>query len=244
MIIRCIDFEATGLPTKDTTEAVCEVGWCDVVFFRDDAEVLKPQSVLVNPGRPIPPAASAIHHILDRDVADCPPPTAAMAALMEGADAFCAHNIDHEQEYFGGGDKPWLCTYKAALRVWPDAPGHKLQELRYWLKLDDEPDFDRALSFPPHRAAADAFVSAFVLRKLLGLASFDDIARWSKGPALLYMCFFKKYRNVPWHEVPSDYMQWVIDKAEQADRDVKATCRHWLRKRAADAGQKDISNVE
>jgi hypothetical protein len=26
---------------------------------------------------------------------------------------------------------PWICTYKCALRVWPDLDGHSNQELRY-----------------------------------------------------------------------------------------------------------------
>ncbi len=242
MIIRCIDFETTGLPTKDTTEAVCEIGWCDAVFYRDSVEVLAPQSVLVNPGRPIPPIASAVHHITDAMVADCPPPTEAMAALMNGADVFCAHNVDHEKEYFGGGDKPWLCTYKTALRVWPDAAGHKLSELRYILGVDKEDDFVPELAMPPHRAAPDAYVSAFVVRKILGQVALEDALRWSKGPALVYMCFFKKYRNKPWHEVPSDYMHWVLDNVHD-NRDVRATCKYWLRKREADKVRSDVSSV-
>lgn len=242
MLIRVIDFESTGIPTKDKNEALVEVGWTDVVFHRDDAEILSPVSMLVNPGRPIPAQASAVHHLRDVDVADGADPTVALSALMKGPpDFFCAHNIDFEKEFFAGGDVPWLCTYKTALRLWPDAGGHKNQELRYHFKFDDDPLFDRDLATMSHRAAPDTYVTAHILRECLGSCSIEDMTRWSKGPALVYMCFFKKHRNTPWHDVPSDYMLWVLDNI-QDDKDVRATSRYWLRKREEQAHSKGISN--
>jgi exodeoxyribonuclease X len=151
-----------------------------------------------------------------------------------------AHNIDHEKAYVGPGVHPetgeerkWLCTYKTALRIWPDAPGHKLMELRYYLHLDDESDFDRDLASPPHRAAADAYVCAHLLRRILKEEAVDKLVHWSSGPALLYMCFMKKHKGTPWGEVARkdrDYLDWIYNKSDVTDRDIRATVKYWLKK--------------
>ncbi|GAA3255567.1 hypothetical protein GCM10020258_14110 [Sphingomonas yabuuchiae] len=71
-IIRVIDLETTG--QAPPTHGVCEIGWQDVALGKDGRWELEGEggSILVNPGRPIPPITQAIHHILDEQVADAP----------------------------------------------------------------------------------------------------------------------------------------------------------------------------
>ena len=76
MLIKVLDFETTGMPPD---AAVCEVGWCDLhQHIADPTTGLtrwaagEPRSMLVNPGRPMPPEARAIHHISDGDLAGAP----------------------------------------------------------------------------------------------------------------------------------------------------------------------------
>ena len=129
--------------------------------------------------------------------------------------------------------RQWLCTYKIALRLWPDAPGHKLQELRYFLKLDEAKDFESKLALPSHRAGPDAYVGCHLLRKVLAEAEKQGIdhermVKWSKGPALLYMCFLKKHKGTPWSQVPKDYLDWIVNKSDITDRDIRATAKFYL----------------
>jgi exodeoxyribonuclease X len=245
MIIRVIDMETTGLPSEADPHAVCEVGWVDVVWHRDSAEITAPQSTLVFPGRPISLEAMAVHHIRDADVLNAPRIDEVLPKLMVGADAFCAHNTDMEQHYFGGGDKPWICSYKSALRIWRDSPAHSNNVLRYFLKLDEDPDFDRAYCVRPHRAADDAYVTAHILRHLLGSASLDDLVRWSKGPALLLRVGFGKHAGILWEDVPHDYLDWVVKNITD-NRDVRATAKYYLSKHYAKKGaeQKQATKVE
>jgi exodeoxyribonuclease X len=42
------------------------------------------------------------------------------------------------------GDAIWVCTYKCALRIWPDLPSHGNQALRYHLGLINPFGIDRA----------------------------------------------------------------------------------------------------
>ena len=233
MIIRTIDFETTGLmDSEESRDAICETGCCDL---DDKGYISLPVGTLVNPGKPIPVPARAVHHISDQDVADAINPTTACRLLMEPRpDYFCAHNIDYEKKFFGGGDVPWICTYKTALRIWPDAPGHKLQELRYFLDIDADADFDPRLAERPHRAPDDAYVTAFVLRKVLEHESIETLVRWSNGPALLYMCFMKKHKGKPWAQVAEedrDYLDWIYNKSDVKDRDIRATVKFYLNKK-------------
>ena len=71
-IIRVIDLETTG--PAPPGHGVCEIGWQDVALAESGRWEVWGEggSILVNPGRPIPPVTQAIHHIRDEDVADAP----------------------------------------------------------------------------------------------------------------------------------------------------------------------------
>jgi exodeoxyribonuclease X len=224
MLIRVIDFETTGLPPD---ASVCEVGWCDVTVTDGVASVGDIESVLVNPGRPMPIEAMAVHHIRDADVADAPSPDATFLKLMDGADAFAAHNAAFEQAFFKGGETPWICTYRCGIRAWPDSPSHSNQALRYFLGLDLD---ERAM--PPHRAGPDAYVTARVLCELLAAHASAKLIKCSAEPALLVKCGFGKHRGAKWSEVPTDYLDWLLRQKDMGE-DIHFTARHHLRLRAS-----------
>lgn len=231
MLIRCIDFEATGVPSDEHPQSVCEVGWCDL---RGSEEFPwqhgKPVSILVQSNRPMPPEASAVHGIMDRDLVGAPPITTGFMKLMEGPpDYFAAFNADFERAFFSGGEVPWLDPYKAAVRLWPDAPNHQQGTLRYMLKLD----LDRAAAFPSHRAGPDAYVLAGLLAHILNedLIDIATMARWSNGPALLPRCTVGEHRGKPWSEVDVGFLKWMLTPGKNFDRNVKATVKHELQRR-------------
>lgn len=227
MKIRVIDFETTGLP-EDQVKAICEVGFADVGA---DGQINQTGNYLVNPGHPIPPVTRAVHHISDAEVAGAPAPAQATQSLMNGMEAgdmFAAHNAEFEQAFFNGGDHHWICTLKCAQHLWPEAPRHSNQVLRYWLGIDTEQGFDAALSMPPHRAGPDAYVTAFILRRLLLLASPEELVRLTTAPILLRTVTFGKHRGQAWADLPVDYLRWV--SGQNFDADVMHTVRHYLGK--------------
>lgn len=241
MSYRCVDIESTGLPADGVTTGMMEIGWSDVRF-----DIIRPPvSVLVDSGVPVSIEARAVHHISDEMVAGELRPDEACMMFAKGDHQYvCAHNIDFEKHFVGAGAIPgteklreWVCTYKTALRIWPDAPGHKLMELRYFLDLDKAEDFDASMATPPHRAPADAYVCAHLLRRILKepKVTIEQLVRWSSGPALLYMCFMKKHKGKPWHQVAQDdrpYLEWIFDKSDITDRDIRATVKYYLNRTA------------
>ncbi|MGS1095827.1 exonuclease domain-containing protein [Aquamicrobium terrae] len=234
-LIRLIDFETTGAPTEEERHAVCEVGFCDVVQSGGSWTVGDVTSMLVNPRRPVDIEARAVHHITDVELEAAPDVTVGFRALMEGMDpscmAFAAHNADFERQFFGGGDIAWICTLKAAYRIFPDAPRHSNQVLRYFLGID----LDEALAMPPHRAGPDAYVTAHLLVRILETGIDPaELVRWSNGPALLPKVNFGKHKGCRWEDVPTDYLEWIAFKSDM-DRDVKANAKHWLKQRGVRA---------
>ena len=185
--LRVIDLETTG--DSFTNGGVVELGWQDVSPDGDGGWALsgEKRAVLVHPGHPITPATSAIHHIVDEDVAAAPAWADAAPPVLQapGVVALAAHRAAFEQRWCPpvvAGRARWVCTWKCALRLWPDAPTHSNQGLRYWRR---PAGLDRDAGLPAHRAGPDAYVTAHHLRDMLALADMDQLLAWSAQPALL-----------------------------------------------------------
>jgi exodeoxyribonuclease X len=235
-IIRVIDLETTG--EAPPAARVVEIGWCDVCSIDDGPWVVHPpaQSQLINPGITIPPEVSAIHHIVDADVAAAASfeewwPAIGGPEIRENVIALAAHMAKFERQFITDamtGARPWVCTYKCALRLWQDAPSHGNQALRYWRKPEG---LDRELALVAHRAGPDAYVTAFHLRDMLnGGAKLEHMIARSNVPALQVRCHIGEHRGKLWREVDSGFLRWLLLK--DFDEDVKFTASYWLHQRS------------
>lgn len=232
-----LDTETTG--TEPEVDRLVELACLSVdlngpELLIDRGDGLNPWrfEALCNPGRDIPPGAKAVHHITESMVAGEPDPhevVSEMLAEVGEVNYWVAHNAEFDRgfmrrfsPYF---DDPsgWICTYRCALHLWPDAPGFSNQTLRYWLDLS--PDVPKGLA--PHRAMYDIIVTEGILARMLETHTPQQLAELGPRPALLQTCRFGKHRGTPWRDVPRDYMRWYLKQTEQ-DKDVKHTCLHWL----------------
>jgi exodeoxyribonuclease X len=234
-LIRVIDIETTGI--DPATSEIIEIASVDMVR---GGGITNAMDTLVRPTKPIPPAASAIHHIVDEDVKDAPP-FSDVIARFTGADFYVAHNCEFEQRFFAARSiqlGPWICTYKCALRVWPELDGHSNQELRYALgRATPFPGFERGL-ISPHRAAFDVVVTAAVFEELIKQARWSELVQWSADPTLYTRFHFGKYRGKRYQEIAvSDpaYLQWIIEKSE-LENGIKHSAKHWLAAAAEQGG--------
>ena len=177
------------------------------------------------------PAASAIHHLIDADL-KCAPALADVVQRFVGADAYVAHNCSFEKSFLDRhiGQAVWVCTYKCALRVWPDLESYSSQALRYQLGLIDPLGIDRA-TLVPHRALSDAIVTAAILVELLKHAGWNELLQWSEEPALLTILGFGKHRGQRFDAVPKDYLRWIAEAPNSLRDDVRSSARYWLNAR-------------
>lgn len=239
MKIRTLDFETTGLPVEGKPSGLIQVGWTDVIFIEDD-----PDSVIVgepvqhlcdprlgNPDLTIDIGALATHHIIESDLDGAPGPDHILALLTDGCDAYACHNKEHDGHYFAPMDRPFVCTLKAARRIWPDIDRHSNQYLRYALGLN----VDRRKAEPPHHAGPDSYVTAHLLARILREgATMSDLIEWTKLPSLLSVLMFgKEHRGKRLEDVPTKYLQWMHRDVRDLSVDMKFTVTHHLDLRGA-----------
>lgn len=233
-MITCIDTETTGV--DHATDRVIQIGACDLT----KAGVINIRQTFVSlpDGMTIPPEASAVHHIIDADLVGAPSLEQAIEPF-KGADYLVAHNARFDAgflaEPLGVPPERWICTFKCALRAWPDAPGHSNQCLRYWLGEVEPFGFKRE-ELPSHAAASDTIVTAAIFHRLAKAegVTFPLMVQWSQEPALFTVCNFgNKHKGKRYDEIAKSdpgYLEWMIG-AKDMDEGRKFSARYWLDKR-------------
>ena len=220
-----LDTETTGAePEKDHV--------CELALLRTEYNGLSRAAetdrltTLVKPPVPIPPEASAVHHITDSMVEDAPAASDLedqVAALMEGADLICAHNLPFDlallrrayADVFGEfRETTWLDSLRLSRHVWPAIPSHALQVLRYRF------DLDRGIAGDAHRADFDteltrALVEKIAREKLDGVASWREVAELARSPLEVQVFYFGKYRGNLVEDIvvrDADYIRWLLSQ--------------------------------
>ncbi|MBA2412694.1 MAG: 3'-5' exonuclease [Burkholderiaceae bacterium] len=210
MIIRVLDVETSGL--DPAVDEVIEIGFYDIY-----GGLLDPGSIrqsFVRPARAIPAVASAVHHITDADVKDAPTWADAWRMLIQTRDdgeelKFAAHMASFERRWLDPLIKAdFICTWKAALRQWPDLESHSLQAIRYALKLAADP----VLAMPPHRAGPDAYLCGVLLLELLKHQTVETLVAWSAEPAVFTKFDFGKFNGQPLSAADDGFLNWMLGK--------------------------------
>lgn len=231
--IRVLDFETTGTAPP---AHVIEVGACDVVAKKDGSHGIEPLSSYLCGGGTITAETRAIHHISPAEILGFAPfdPKAFVAQAREdGVEAIAAHHADFEGKWIGAAldGLPLICTYKGALRVWPEAPSHQNQVLRYWLEEQGLSSPDPILCQPAHRAGPDAYATAHLLKALLTFATAPALVQWTKEPAALPRCTIGKWRGTKWADVDGGFLGWMVRQPDM-DADLKWNAEREINRRA------------
>jgi DNA polymerase-3 subunit epsilon len=180
----------------------------------------------VNPGFPIPPEASAIHHITDEMVASSPTFKEVGEAFIEfcGENAvLIAHNNDNFDKNFIESEAKrsnltlpswkYVDTLKWARKYRPDLPRHALQILR------------EEYGIPPnqaHRALDDVIVLHSIFTQMIDDLSIEQVlSLLATGPKLSRMPF-GKHQGKSLSDIPKDYVAWLkqsgaFDKPENKE---------------------------
>ncbi|CDZ80965.1 DNA polymerase III PolC-type [Candidatus Rubidus massiliensis] len=181
---------------------------------------------LINPQCPIPPDASAIHHITDDMVANAPIFEEIAEKFIEFCDGdviLIAHNNDGFDIHFLRNEfqrcnkelPPWkfLDTLKWARRYRPDLPRHSLQFLReiYGFAANNA-----------HRALDDVIILHQVFASMIDDLDIDTVYSLLNKPKEILHMPFGKYQGMPIQQLPKDYVNWLsgsgaLDKPENTD---------------------------
>jgi exodeoxyribonuclease X len=183
----------------------------------------------VMPDVHIKPEARGAHHIADDELEGAPTMSELLQAGIPGLDeediAVVAHNMSFDSRLLrqSGLDvgQRVLCTWKLARHLYPHAPNHKNQTLRYWLGVDVQ-------TGATHRALDDALVTAGIFQHMLGECSVETMFELMDRPVLLEICNMGSGRGLPWREQDVGLLRWVLDPKKDFDEDVTYTARYWL----------------
>lgn len=237
MTVRVIDLETTG--TDPASDEICEIASIDIRKIGGDLGAANPLSTLVAITKPMPAQASAVHHIIDRDLIGAPKIEDALIPFSEHSDAelvLVAHNADFERAFLRPyiREPKWICTYKVALRLLPDLPSHSNQFLRYHFGLIEPMGVGRA-TVEAHRALSDCYVTAAVFLQLMQMTKFQQMIAWSEEPPLKSrITFGTKHKGLRYDspDVPVSYLRWIINESSLDDA-TKFSAGYWLEKRGA-----------
>lgn len=177
-----LDTETTGLDAhNDSVVSIGAVRMEGSRVFHSDAI-----DMLVNPGRPIPRAAQAIHGVTDAMVAGAPTLQDVMPDLLAKMKncVVVGHNIGYDMAILAAGAKrigaAWPTPRQldtrfiiAGLEIMPDDPD--LEEIASRLGVDPR---------GRHTALGDALVTAEVLRALLPELEHRGVRTWRQLKAL------------------------------------------------------------
>lgn len=220
------DTETTGLNHE-------EDGILEIAGVHQDSSV-KPFESFCNPGVLISVEAKATHHITEDMIANSPHPDYVVKIMLHklGYDketVMVAHNAQFDRGFIGKCYPPleepfkWLCTYRCAMHIWPDATGHSNQVLRYLLGVKLElPD-----GLYPHRALYDVIVTKAILERMLETHTLEQLINLTQKPVLLTKVRFGKHKGAQWKDLPKDYLKWICNQQDM-DADVRHTAHSYL----------------
>ena len=237
-----LDTETSDLPERGGS--LLELAWIRLrhVVTELNTEVWEPDASYENYiqyNGPIDPRAQASHHIR----ADCLKAERgavtreeAVAHLLNAIDPdsfLVAHNSDFDAKFLPEIATPWICTYRISKHIWPDAPGHSNQVLRYWLGV--KPDLSIASNIKaraPHQALYDVATTVGILQKMLEHHSPAELYQITKGPNKLRNITFGKHKGTKFEDIPIDYLTWLRSQSD-LEPDLKYTLDSILRQGAS-----------
>jgi DNA polymerase-3 subunit epsilon/exodeoxyribonuclease X len=228
-----IDVETTGLELNDR---ICSVG---MIVERET------HYEHINPGKKIPPSASAIHQITNEMVKESPIFGESLSgqklkALNLPDTILVSHNAPFELVMLQKEGIAWqgeiIDTLKCAQSLMDDLEGYSLQFLRYELRLyRDEMNVFETFGVPitPHHALSDALHTRMILDYLLDLADIEQLIQISKSHVLLSRLPFGKYAKKRIEEIAlkdPGYLKWMCESLMDMDEDLRYSIDYHMRK--------------
>lgn len=220
----------------ETTDATPERGVCEVGFVFVDklGNVLSEHESLIDPQKPISPAASGVHGLTNDDVADAPTLAeffsdageGCYGGKLKGPIVIIGHRIGfdtHTLKDHVDGEIFELCTLRWIRRLYPDMDNHQLSTAMFALGLPRPKD--------AHRVMSDVYSALYLAKHVAERVGVDllELARLSQEPFELARYPFGKHKGTRFSDVPKSYLRWARDSLTDIDQDLQHTIAKYLK---------------
>jgi exodeoxyribonuclease X len=201
------DTETTGLEGSELIESA----WIPIDI---NGKTIPPggQVSRWRPSKPISLGALATHHIMDEDLADCPP--ASEFQLPDGVEYLIGHNIDFDWKVIGSPPIKRIDICAMCRHLWPEADSHSQSAMLYFLERSTARDKLTGA----HSAGVDAVnckqILQHVLRKAGPFSTFDDLWQASELMRVPKVMTFGKHKGLPISKIPHDYKRWLLGQPD------------------------------
>lgn len=206
---RILDTETASL-----SGGVVEIAWIDI---DEDLNVVSRFRSFVNPEKPIEAGASAIHGILDKDVAQSPKLRDLTTYWGFEPPRLIGHNapFDIRMVKKDLSISEHLCTLALSRIYVKGVDNHKLQTLRQHFGLPEN---------AAHSALGDVETTLGLLKHLVQLSGVSLQTLWDRGqePKMLAKMPFGLHKGKVFSKVPKDYRDWLLQQ-DDLPKDLKFT---------------------
>jgi exodeoxyribonuclease X len=219
-----LDTETTGVGKDDRP---CQVAWIEV---DEQLNELRRVESLIDPQKKIPPGASGVHGITDKDVADSPTMEEFLGEVLDDPHhprqdpiVMIAYNAQFDRRMMDGTMNfvdPVCCVMRLA-KKFIESDDYKLQTISYVC------DVERG---PAHAALGDVITTVNVLRWIMKATghTLHELIEISPQPLNVATMPFGKHRGTPMAELPRSYISWALNNMTELDPDLEASLRAQL----------------
>lgn len=204
--MRALIFD-TETTSKDNPEVI-EAAWI-VIEDLGSMAVVEQFCQRYQPEGRISLGAMATHHIMDEDLAGCPP--ASSFALPGDIDYLIGHNIDYDWKVARCPEVKRIDTLALAREHYPEADSHTLSAMLYLLDRSNAREKLRSA----HSALTDVLICRDVLAAMLQgplahIDSWEGLWQASEEARIPKTMPFGKHRGERIEDVPADYKAWLL----------------------------------
>lgn len=256
LIFNIFDTESTGNNSFRVDKPI-ELAY---LLFKYNEGILKHYQTMIDTDIIIHPAAIMTHGITNQALAEMEKITYTQAIEQSSKDfestIHVAHNISFDYSMVPDikkEDSLSLDTLDFSKKLYKigelnddgmPLTSHKMQELRYWLKVEVD-----TMGYDAHRALADILVTAAVFQKMLDKffelsrdsdATYKDLVEFLiPKPSLIEVCTYKKFEGKTFKEAieqclrkGDNYFDWLLGKLKEdpkKNQDTIFTINYWFK---------------
>lgn len=169
------------------------------------------------PAKKIELGALSVSHILDEELADCPPHDSFV--MPADTQYIIGHNVDYDWKVIGEPAVKRICTKALSSMLWPMADSHTQSAMIYLHFRDQAGDLLRNA----HAALDDVkncrkllgmIIDTLAVQRGAAIEDWEDLWLISEEARIPTVIGFGKHKGMAIADLPGDYRSWLLKQTD------------------------------